>query len=42
VLLGPVVLPQVQALDIGDDYVVGVYEDELEVEYLQVLEIVKP
>jgi hypothetical protein len=42
VFLGPVVLPQIQVLDIGDDYVIGVYEDELEVEYLQVFEIVKP
>ena len=42
VLLGTVELPQIQVLDIGDDYVVGVYEDDLEVEYLQVFEIVKP
>jgi hypothetical protein len=42
VLLGAVVLPQVQVLDIGDNYIIGVYEDDLEVEYLQVFEIVKP
>ena len=41
-LLGTVVLPQVQVLDIGDDYIIGVYEDDLEVEYLQLFEIVKP
>jgi len=40
--LGPVVLPQIQVLDIGGDYIIGVYEDELEVEYLQLFEIVKP
>ena len=42
VFLGPVVLPQIQVLDIGDDYVIGVFEDDLEVEYLQLFEIVKP
>ena len=42
VLLGTVELPQIQVLDIGYDYVVGVYEDDLEVEYLQLFEIIKP
>ncbi len=42
VFLGPVALPPIQVLDIGDDYVAGVYHDDLEVEYLQVFEIVKP
>ena len=41
-LLGAVVLPQIQVLDIGDDYIIGVHEDDLGVESLQVLEIVKP
>ncbi len=41
-LLGTVVLPQVQVLDIGDDYIIGVYEDDLGVESLQLFEIVKP
>jgi hypothetical protein len=41
-LLGPVVVPQIQVLDIGDNYIIGVHEDELEVEYLQLFEIVKP
>ena len=42
VFLGPVALPQIQVLDIGDDYLIGVYQDDLEVEYLQLFEIVKP
>lgn len=41
VLLGIVALPTIEVLEIGDDYVMGVYRDELEVEYLQVHEIVK-
>ena len=41
-LLGTVVLPQVQVLDIGDDYIIGVHEDDLGVESLQLFEIVKP
>jgi hypothetical protein len=40
-LLGLVVLPRLDVLEIGDDYVLGIYRDELEVEYLQVHEIVK-
>jgi hypothetical protein len=40
-LLGVVALPRVRALEIGDDYVLGVYQDELEVEYLRVYEIEK-
>jgi len=42
VFLGPVALPPIQVLDIGDDYVAGIYRDDLEVEYLQVFEILKP
>jgi hypothetical protein len=40
-LLGVVALPPIEVLEIGDDYVMGVYRDELDVEYLQVHEIVK-
>jgi hypothetical protein len=40
-LLGVVALPPIEVLEIGDDYVMGVYRDELEVQYLQVHEIVK-
>ena len=29
-------------LGIGNDYILGIYRDELEVEYLRVLTIVKP
>ncbi len=42
VLLGTIALPPIEVLEIGDDYVMGVYRDELEVEYLHVYEIVKP
>jgi len=42
VLLGIVALPSIEVLEIGDDYVLGLYRDELEVEYLHVYEIVKP
>ncbi len=38
-LLGVVPLPPIQVLEIGDDYVMGLYRDELDVEYLQVHEI---
>jgi hypothetical protein len=41
VLLGIVALPPIEVLEIGDDYVMGVYRDEHEVEYLRVHEIVK-
>ncbi len=40
-LLGVVALPPIVVLEIGDDYVMGIYGDELGVEYLQVHEIVK-
>jgi len=40
-LLGAVALPPIEVLEIGDDYVMGVYRDELEVQYLQVHELVK-
>jgi hypothetical protein len=35
VLLGVVALPPIQVLEIGDDYVVGVRRDELEIQYVQ-------
>ena len=41
-LLGVVPLPPLQVLEIGEDYLMGVYRDELEVEYLQVYGIIKP
>ncbi len=40
-LLGVVALPPIMVLEIGDDYVMGIYGDELGVEYLQVHPIVK-
>jgi hypothetical protein len=40
-LLGVVALPLIEILEIGDDYVMGVYRDEFDIEYLQVHEIVK-
>jgi hypothetical protein len=41
-LLGSVSMPPVRVLEIGPDYVLGVYRDELEVEYVQRFEITKP
>ena len=41
-LLGDVELPPVEVLEIGEDYVIGLYRDELEVEYVQVYELAKP
>jgi hypothetical protein len=41
-LLGVVALPPIEVLEIGDDYVMGIHRDELNIEYLQVHEIVKP
>jgi hypothetical protein len=38
-LLGVVPLPPIQVMEIGDDFVMGVYQDEMEVEYLQVFEL---
>lgn len=35
-------LPRLQVLEIGEDYVMGVYRDELDVQYLQVYGINKP
>jgi hypothetical protein len=39
--LGVVALPPIEVLAIGDDYVIGVYRDELDIQYLQVHELVK-
>lgn len=39
--VGPVTVPPVRVLEIGDDYLVGVARDEFEVQYLQVFEIAK-
>jgi hypothetical protein len=41
-LLGPLQLPPIRILEIGSDYVMGIYLDELEVQYLQVFGIMKP
>ena len=41
-LLGMVVLPPVTVLEIGDDYFLGLFRDEFEVEYVQLYEISKP
>lgn len=41
VMLGVVALPPLEVLEIGDDYVMGIYRDELDIQYLQVHEIVK-
>jgi len=40
--LGAVSMPPVRVLEIGPDHVLGVHQDELEVQYVQVFEIVKP
>lgn len=40
--VGPVSVPPVRILEIGDDYLVGVARDEVEVQYVQVFEIAKP
>ena len=42
VLLGAVALPAIQVLEIGDDYLLGLHHDELEVEYLMVYALDKP
>jgi hypothetical protein len=42
ILLGDVVVPAVRVLEIGDDYLLGVYQDELEVEYVQLFDLEKP
>lgn len=41
-LLGTLPLPPIRVLEIGRDYILGVYEDELEVEYLRLYPLVKP
>ncbi len=41
-LLGTVLLPPIRVLEIGRDYVLGVHNDELEVEYLHLYPLVKP
>ena len=40
-LLGVVALPPIQVLEIGEDYVMGVHHDELDVEYLHVYQLRK-
>lgn len=41
-LLGVVPLPPLEVLEIGDDYVVGVYRDEFGVQYLGVFDLRRP
>ena len=41
-LLGSVAVPPLEVLEIGADYVVGIYRDEMDVEYLRVHDIRKP
>lgn len=41
VLLGRVAVPHLRVLDIGDDYILGIRRDELEVEYLEIYGITK-
>ena len=41
-LLGVVALPRLHVLEIGEDYVMGVYRDELEVQYVKVYGLTKP
>ena len=41
-LLGVTALPPVRILEIGHDYVLGVYRDDLEVEYVHLYELRKP
>jgi hypothetical protein len=40
--LGVVQLPPIRVMEIGSDYVLGVYEDELEVQYLHLYPLRKP
>lgn len=41
-LLGRVALPKFRILDVGFDYVLGVHEDSLEVQYIHIYELRKP
>jgi len=41
-LLGTVTIPPIDVLEIGEDYVLGICRDDLEVEYLRVHALVKP
>ena len=40
-LLGTVALPPIEVLEIGEGYVLGVYRDELEVEFVQLYDLTK-
>jgi hypothetical protein len=42
ILLGLVALPPIKILEIGMDYVLGVHEDELEIQYIHVHQLRKP
>lgn len=41
-LLGPISIPPVRILEIGADYVIGVHQDALEIQTLQVFDLLKP
>jgi hypothetical protein len=41
ILLGVVALPPIRVLEIGDDYVLGVFRDALEIQYLHLYELRK-
>lgn len=40
-LLGTVILPPLEVLEIGEDYVLGVYRDELDVEFVRLYQLTK-
>jgi len=42
ILLGAVDLPPIQILDIGPDYILGVYQDNLEIQYVHRYRLRKP
>ena len=42
ILLGLVAVPPVEVLEVGEDYVLGVYRDVSDVEYVKVLSLIKP
>jgi hypothetical protein len=41
-LLGSVNVPAIRVLTIGEDHLLGLFRDELEIEYLQLFRILKP
>ncbi|MBT8396809.1 MAG: hypothetical protein HKO65_05725 [Gemmatimonadetes bacterium] len=41
-LLGEIRLPPIQVFEIGEDYVLGLFRDDFEVEYVHIYELAKP